>query len=171
MFKAKDFVSKVQRIITKSEYDHVGIILKYASGRIGILESTASNGVQVVMWDDFIFNNWCQLYSKIVYRQLQTVRSDKMLFEFENFVKEVKGMKYQISAKKLISNKDETNHNLKNGYFCSELVAAAYKSLDLLPSSPPSSKYLPGHFSANKSLPLQNHSKLGNEMLINFNYI
>jgi hypothetical protein len=46
-------------------------------------------------------------------------------------------------------------------FFCSELVAALYKKLGILPKYPPPSEYLPSHFSASNSLMLPLHSGVG----------
>lgn len=40
LFTGKTMVSKVQRSITRSEYDHVAMILRYNSGMLGLLEAT-----------------------------------------------------------------------------------------------------------------------------------
>jgi hypothetical protein len=54
------------------------------------------------------------------------------------------------------------------GYFCSELVAAFYKRLGLLPESVSASKYWPGSFSQKSKLCLLNGA-LGPEMIVDFN--
>jgi len=56
----------------------------------------------------------------------------------------------------------------KEGYFCSELAAAAYKHLGFLPKEKSSSQYWPVSFSLKENLQLINGASLGVEMLINF---
>lgn len=56
-------------------------------------------------------------------------------------------------------------------FFCSELVAAAYKRLALLPEDRSSTQYWPGSFSQESNvdwLPLQNGASLSQEYLITF---
>ena len=55
----------------------------------------------------------------------------------------------------------------KKGFFCSELIAAAYVRLGLLPENVAASYYWPGNFSTEKDLPLIDAS-LGDELLIDF---
>ena len=40
LFTGKNMTSKVQRSLTRSEYDHVAMILRYNSGMVGLLEAT-----------------------------------------------------------------------------------------------------------------------------------
>lgn len=81
-----------------------------------------------------------------------------------NSFQEHTGKKYQLSLKKLL--RRNSNHNLnsqsnikniaakkdapavagQDGFFCSELVAAAYKSVGLLNPFVASTRYLPGNF-------------------------
>mmetsp|Transcript_29375 Transcript_29375/g.29105 ORF Transcript_29375/g.29105 Transcript_29375/m.29105 type:complete len:125 (-) Transcript_29375:3-377(-) len=118
------------------------------------------------MWDDFKYYQFHKLYNRLVYRQLHTERSNEMLMEIENFIKAVKGMKYNISPRKLIRNKEDNSK--KQGFFCSELVAAAYKSIGLLPEKPPASKYWPGDFSEKKKIQLLKGARCGEELIIDF---
>ena len=43
--------SRVTRLLTKSNYDHVAMILKESEGNFTVLESTATYGVSVIDWD------------------------------------------------------------------------------------------------------------------------
>lgn len=53
-------------------------------------------------------------------------------------------------------------------FFCSELVASAYKSIGVLPNDIPACNYWPSHFGDNHDLRLVN-AELGPELLIDFN--
>jgi hypothetical protein len=53
-------------------------------------------------------------------------------------------------------------------FFCSELVASAYKCLGLLPKKIASSHYWPGSFSTENKLDLLDNAHLGDEQLIDF---
>ena len=41
LFRGKSIITKIQRTLTMSEYDHVALLLRYSSGRLVILEATA----------------------------------------------------------------------------------------------------------------------------------
>lgn len=53
-------------------------------------------------------------------------------------------------------------------FFCSELVAAAYKRLGLLPKNVSSTQYWPGSFSYEHEMTLEGGATLGQEYLIDF---
>lgn len=82
------------------------------------------------------------------------------------------GNKYTLNPIKLIKqNSDiyDDYSNLENrGFFCSELVACAYKFLNLLPKKKAATKYWPGSFSKEKKLPFIGNRKLGEQYLIDF---
>ena len=74
------------------------------------------------------------------------------------------GKKYQISATKLLKfesnfNWEEANKEVKEvderGYFCSELIAKAYKTAGLLEARKSSAKYWPVDFSQKGALKLK----------------
>jgi hypothetical protein len=168
LFRAKSVASKLQRMVTKADYDHVALILKYASGRIGLLEATGLDGVNIVMWDTFMRYEWHKLYSRLIYRKLDVERTPNFLIDLEEFIKEVKGKRYRISAGKIMGRKADRPPATEKGFFCSELVAAAYKRVGLLPQDIPSSKYWPGDFAEIKVLPLFKGARLHYEQLIDF---
>ncbi|OMJ90100.1 hypothetical protein SteCoe_7587 [Stentor coeruleus] len=168
LFQGKDTVSKMQRLVTNSKYDHVAIILKYSSGRVALFEATGENGVSIVFWDDFTLNQWEKLYSKLVYRRLDFDRSERALKGLEEFIYSVEGKKYKITARTLMSSRKDEDPKKKKGFFCSELVAMAYKMMYILPDNPPASKYWPGDFADSKNLKLINGACLQPGMLIDF---
>lgn len=47
LFKNRTMMSKVQRILTNSDYDHVAMLLKTSSNELFILESSSNAGVSV----------------------------------------------------------------------------------------------------------------------------
>ena len=62
--------------------------------------------------------------------------------------------------------KDEKKKNKEGGYFCSELIAKAYKKAGFLPLKKSSCCYWPVSFSQSKNLVLLNDAKLSNEMTV-----
>ena len=76
-----------------------------------------------------------------------------MMMNLDAFVREVVGHKYALSIAKLLQRKtvalDGSNNTGKfvaenRTFFCSELVAKAYKVMGLLEPEGASSQYLPG---------------------------
>lgn len=82
------------------------------------------------------------------------------------------GKKYELTTAKLFAKKvDNVRDGEKveyDGFFCSELVAAAYKELNLIPKQIPSSQYWPVTFSQTKKINFLSDAKLDLEMVINF---
>ena len=141
----------MQRIITRSSYDHVAMVLKYSSGKIVIFESLRDTGVSVCEMNKFINKKWFDMYYKIVFRKLSYPRNQKFSDTIEDFVKQSVGKKFKVNPSKLLRKKcdSDTNNIIKDDktYFCSELVASAFKRLGILDSELAASKYWPGHFS------------------------
>jgi hypothetical protein len=50
LFRGKAFNCKLQRALTGSDYDHVGLVLKYGSGKMYIMEATSQIGVGIFNW-------------------------------------------------------------------------------------------------------------------------
>lgn len=163
LFKTNCLISKAQRTVTRSNYDHVALLIKH-SGYVAFLESTRVIGVNVLFWEEFIEKQWHLLYDYLVYRKLMIKDPEGLENIVKTFITETIGKKFNASIKKIIG-KRETNGN--EGYFCSELVASAYKKAGILPSDVPSSNYWPGNFAGERPLFLINAS-LGPLTRINF---
>jgi uncharacterized protein YycO len=70
--------------------------------------------------------------------------------KLEDFIKTVIGLKYRLNPSKIFRKKctnDAENIKEDKTYFCSELVASAYKCIGLLPTEVSASQYWPGNFS------------------------
>lgn len=167
LFKSKAIAAKLQRGITLSSFDHVALLLKYENNMVGVLESTSQFGVKTVFWSDFIDYNWHLDYKMLVYRKLEYDRPSNFTSQLQSFINKVEGKKYSLNPSKIFKNKTPGE---ENNFFCSELVASAYRYLGLLPKSIKSSTYLPGHFSSKNKLDLENAS-LGQEFVIDFQLI
>ena len=92
----------------------------------------------VLDWDLFVKNNWNKLYTKLCFRKLRHNRTLETMQKLETFIRSVIGMKYKLNTTKIFRKKYENDaENLTESddksYFCSELVASAYKCLGLLP--------------------------------------
>ncbi len=83
------------------------------------------------------------------------------------------GKKYSLTAGKLLT--EEANAKEKKGeyenFFCSELVAAAFKEVGFLSKDVAASNYWPVSFSQGKNLKLTNGAKLGLEMELSFDIV
>lgn len=157
LFRSEYFASRLQRVVSGGEFDHVGLVLKARNGQIVVLEATSQDGVSCTLWN---FEDLRTSYSRIAYRKLLFKRSQETLQSLEEFVQAVSGRRYHLTFKKLMCVSSE-----RKGYFCSELVAAAYQHIGLLPKDPHASKYWPCHFSQSEELPLR-ECCLGSELLV-----
>jgi PH domain/Permuted papain-like amidase enzyme, YaeF/YiiX, C92 family len=163
LFRGNAFASRIQRLATRGQYDHVALLFKN-SGIVGFLEATKVTGVCLVLWDEFIERNWNLLFSRIVYRKLTVKNQDEAIFDIKEFIMDTQGKRFNASVIKLIIKK-ETNED--EGYFCSELVATAYKKAGILPKNIYSSRYWPGNFADERPINLINAS-LGPMTELNF---
>lgn len=107
------------------------------------------------------------LVTRLAYRRLDVMRDEAFFTKLIAFIDENVGKKYELTMAGLLGRKQETATGYES-FFCSELVAAAFKALDLLPANVPACQYWPGAFSQEKVLPLQLGATLGLEMVINF---
>ena len=170
LFRGKSALSRMQRAVTRGKYDHVALLIKYSSGKIGLFEVTGVDGVAVLLWDDFIFYQWQNLYSRLTYKKLLWERDEIAVAKLYDFINTVKGMDYRLSAGNLMSKKHDKNPRDKKGFFCSELIATAYKNAGLLPDEKPSSKYWPGDFDDGK-ITLVEPARLENGLIIDFSLL
>ncbi|OMJ70745.1 hypothetical protein SteCoe_31194 [Stentor coeruleus] len=164
LFKSKNLSAKLQRGVTLSKYDHVAMLLRWKDGVVGMLEATGQTGVQILLWSDFIRFNWHLLYTRLVYRKLEIKRTDEMLEKLEKFLENVEGKRYSLNPTKIFKKRSPGE---EENFFCSELVASAYKAIGVLSEDEKSSSYLPLHFSSKKQIPLID-SNLSQEYLIDF---
>ncbi|CDW74624.1 UNKNOWN [Stylonychia lemnae] len=151
------------------------LVLKYSSGKLVLFESLRDTGVSVCEWNKFINKKWFDMYNKVVFRKLHFPRSQGFSTVIEDFVQQSVGKKFKVNASKLLRKKCEsdTQSVIKGDktYFCSELVASAYKRLGILEYELAASKYWPGDFSqenGEKQVKFLNGAKLGEELLLDF---
>lgn len=102
LFRSHAFMSKMQRVVTGSQYDHVGLLLRYSSGKIVVFESLNETGVGIVDWQKFKALKWHHLYDKIVYRKLQFPRDESFLELLDDFVRQTVGKKFNMNPLKLL---------------------------------------------------------------------
>lgn len=143
------------------------MVLRCQDGKIALLEATGIDGVNIILWDDFLNYKWHLLYSRLAYRQLIYERTDEVLSKLEQYIKDVYGKKYVLSFKKVVKRTSNREPGTEENFFCSELVASAYKKIGILPSNIPACFYWPGHFSDKYPLTLLQGS-LRNEVVLDF---
>ena len=89
----------------------------------------------------------------------------------EQFIKTVIGRKYKLNPSKIFRRRYENDaDNIKDdkSYFCSELVASAYKCMGILPKEISASQYWPGSFANSGKLELSEGAKIEHEVVIEF---
>eukprot|EP00388_Colpodella_angusta_P009356 GDKJ01024953.1.p1 GENE.GDKJ01024953.1~~GDKJ01024953.1.p1 ORF type:complete len:438 (+),score=104.42 GDKJ01024953.1:27-1340(+) len=182
LFRTTSNVAQIQRVVTRGIYDHVAIFLRFGKDKLFFLEATGDAGVTMVAWKEFMLQRWYQLYDALAIRRVQFDRSASTLKKLQLFAKSVLGKPYSISPSRMLQNAEdnnvivapETSDGKKRdvivtgeSYFCSELVADAWKCLGILPPNTNSAQYLPSHFASKKKIELCNGS-IENELLIDF---
>jgi hypothetical protein len=166
LFQSKNIGAKIQRKLAGSTFDHVGMLLCYASGRIQVFEATLAEGVALVDWEQFFEDNWIDLYSKIMYRKLEVDRTDYLLGDLERFINNTKGKSFGFSARKMIV-KGNKKAGQEEDFYCSELVASAYKAIGILPVDYNTAAVWPANFERDDGIAMVG-AKLGPLMEIDF---
>jgi len=151
------------------------MILKFENdnNEIYLIEATSNRGVSLTKWSQ-ISSFFSDFYDHVVLRHLESIRTDKMLDDLEGFLKEAVGLSYAIQAGALLWGGGRLSIQPKQGhyidkdrtFFCSELVAKAYKVMGLMGDDRSSSCYAPGAFSCKGTLKLANGASLGQELVI-----
>ena len=96
-------------------------------------------------------------------------RDDLFLLELETFIKTVVGNKYHLPIGKVLFHRKTHHQNIKQRkFFCSELIAKAYKQIGILESDKACHRFMPNNFSSSKELTLKNGANLGEELMIVF---
>jgi hypothetical protein len=168
--------------LMRSRWSHVGLVARAAGiDRPLLWEATADTdlkdvvtgqvkaGVQMVDLEE-----WITHYAgETAIRKLRVERTAEMRAALASFLQEVHGRPYERNGLELLratyegplgKNRREDLSSL----FCSELVAAAYQRMGLLPAEPPSNEYTPRDFSRNRqpALALLRGATLGEEILV-----
>jgi hypothetical protein len=151
LFKSKHVGAKAVRAVSGQPYDHIGLMIK-RKGSAYFVEAIANIGVAFHQLSPSLLREWRRTYSKVVYRKLECERSE----EFEDtvlicYVAWV-GRPYALTLNKL-RRKYSSALDYHN-FFCSQLVAAFYKKLHLLPRGVSSCAYWPSAFAFERGLTL-----------------
>ena len=76
LFRSFCVCSACQRCITKGDYDHIALLIKYFN-ELYVYESTGKDGVALRRWAEFIYYYWFLIYDKMTFRKLM-VTKEKM---------------------------------------------------------------------------------------------
>lgn len=98
LFCTKGARGGLVRKATASNYDHVGLILKFRNGDVGLLEALGQSGVQISNFIGFVREKWNEQYSKIAIRHLESSLSKEKALALENFVKSALGRRQNTSV-------------------------------------------------------------------------
>ena len=140
------------------------MLLKFETDpdEVYLVEATGNMGVALNRWAflrDHVGKG--KFYDKVVFRHVNFDRGDTMVDNLEKFLSQAVGHKYGINVDKLSRNQTIRIKDMgvdENGeqrliaqdrtFFCSELVAKAFKILGILEDDEKSSaKFFPGDFS------------------------
>lgn len=163
LFAGDEIISKGIRLITDSEWSHVGLILEDQNKELYCFESTGSASqilkkkmlpqVQIHKWEDSVDSYDGRVAKRqFIFSGENKVDPDKVT----HMVKDLIGTPYERDLSTLISsirrnNKEESISTL----FCSELVAKVMMDLGYLSNQRVSDNYLPKDFSSKEFIPLQ----------------
>ena len=183
LFRGFECSAKLQRIYTKSVYDHVAILFR-KNDILYVYEATAKDGCKSRPWRKFINYLWFLLYDKMVYRKLlinidDEKEKEKIKINIENkfdlFLNQTdKVKKYSLKFCSIMcgSEMTETQKNnewkKKKGFSCSSLIAAAYLSMNIMKYVKNVNEILPGNFSYEQQIELNPPFELGPEIIIDF---
>lgn len=169
LFKSKSAGGFALRIISESDYDHVGMLVTLANGKLFLLEALGKTGVQLVNFEHFLANEWQRLYKKITHRPLICQRTSEFFDKFKTYTRMWIGKPYRLNMKQVMNTNPHTEEF--SSFFCSELVAAMYMKLGLLSESVPAADYWPRSFSDKKLTHMSAVVRLGQEMPVMFDFV
>jgi hypothetical protein len=166
LFKSRKLLAKTWRTLVQHPYDHVGLLLNI-QGLTFMVEATAGQGVTYHALNEVQLDEWHNNYSKVVLRRLHCERTAEFEETLMTHLRMWVGSPYELSLSKLTRSESIALDN--QDFFCSQLVAAFYKKLGLLPKGISSCVYWPSSFAVGNSLPLPDGVCLGEEMEVMVN--
>lgn len=166
--RGHSFTSKLQRMFTKSSFDHVVLLIKDYYNTLYIFESNQVSGVSIYPWSEFVSNSCLNSFEQISYRKL--LHSDMfpdLDNQMQDFIVKTINMKYHYSYCKMICfNNKSREWDKMDGYSCSMLVAASLINLGIIEYSKALEKYMPGDFSSTSNQLTFNKGALFSEEII-----
>ncbi|KAE9045859.1 hypothetical protein PR002_g1988 [Phytophthora rubi] len=150
LFNGRAKVSALQRSLTRAEWDHVAIVVPSRDGgHLQLLEVTG-DGVTLSPLTSRLLAYSTFHVRYFALRKLRTPLLSRAVVNdlLERFTAEVEGLSYGLSLRRLLhARQTEPALSRDSTFFCSELVAHAYKALGLISSSSEANDFWPGSFS------------------------
>lgn len=173
------FAHGVKRL-THCHWSHSALVAR-AGGRLLLVEAALDNDLADIATHQvasgvnlFDLEEWLRHFGgETAIRPLHVERTEAMRTALIDFVREVHGRPYERNKLEMLraeydgplgANREED----LTSFFCSELVAEAYRRMGLLPDDPPANEYTPRDFSSERKtpLPLLLGATLGPEVLV-----
>jgi hypothetical protein len=158
--------SWITRTFTNSHFDHVAVLLRFGDSvkDLYLFEAVGEKGVRLASW----VNTRTELYhggffEKIITRKLLLEMTSEKLNELDSFRRKSTGLSYGIQTSKLIFNQrseprlsSQKQHDVEPNrtFFCSELIAKAFKVLEIIrnPYEKSSGSFVPGSFAKDETI-------------------
>jgi hypothetical protein len=165
LFSGRTLISRAIRMVTRSRWSHIGIIVRKAeTGELFLWEATSSNtindvdyghvprGVQLVRLEDKV-----RSYDGLVAvrRLIGVERTSEMLKRFGWLFKRLRRAPYRNYVVEYVKVGLGLSRRAPRYAFCSQLVAEAYVRMRLLRPEKRSALYVPKDFSPDRILPLR----------------
>jgi hypothetical protein len=186
LFKGFEKKAKFQRFFTKSEFDHIAILIRI-NNILYLYDATYEMGCKLKTFHEF-YSNFCFLaFDKIEYRrlfinndsenineQLNNEIQKNIQIKAEEFIKLTEKKKYDINLKAILCGSEIKNYqkknkwNIKKGFCCSSLVYSAYLHMGIIDCCKNVNEILPGHFSSKTNMKLNERFILLPELIIDF---
>jgi PH domain/PX domain/Permuted papain-like amidase enzyme, YaeF/YiiX, C92 family len=166
LMRTPQILSSATRLFTRAKWDHVAMIVRvpmHSNSLYSLMAFEATNvGVTLTPLQSRLQGSE-QCGQTVAIRRLKWKRSFAALECLDSFIDRTNGNAY--SLKSLVSN---ITHEKKEAFFCSELVAEAYRAMGII-AHDSTQVNLPGHFAsdADSKLGLID-ATLSSEILINF---
>ena len=165
LFHNSHFASQATKVFTRSQWDHVGMVLRWGNNELKLFEATA-DGVGLFKLKARL--EFLQKNTKMGVRRLSTQRSPEMLSQLDMFITQMRGRHYKkrfgVLVKAAVSNEKErgTEDQDLSSVFCSELVVAAYQKMNLVSERFAAKGFLPKDLAdkTNKGFTLENGASL-----------
>eukprot|EP00920_Eleutheroschizon_duboscqi_P019436 GHVT01046012.1.p1 GENE.GHVT01046012.1~~GHVT01046012.1.p1 ORF type:complete len:210 (+),score=49.29 GHVT01046012.1:288-917(+) len=128
----------------------------------------AVQGVTLTPWREFMCKGWQRFYSRVAIRRLNWRKSRDQLADLAAFLSRAVGAPYSLNLRALASSTGQDDP--KDKYFCSELVASAWKAIGVLSPLELTHRIWPGDFGDEGQLQfrLLGGASLDREILIDF---
>ena len=181
LFRGSAAVTKITRAVSRSYFDHVAMVLKFETDpdEVYLVESTGNLGVSLNKWS-FLREHVGEgkFYKKMILRHIDFDRGDSMVDSLEKFLSEAVGKKYGLGGllkQKTIKHTKDSDFGKSEmisedrSFFCSELVAKAFKCLKIIEDDETScTQFYPGTFSSkgDSFLKLTPRTSIGSELQI-----